>query len=212
MFLEGLLARLHSQIGDEPEFKSFLDYIKPLEGKVHQTVKALRKASGIEVLCHGDFWINNILVRPGDHESVRLIDLQAGDLTSPAVDVWSFIYTSLELSIIDDHVEELLHLYCKSFVEELTSLKLSQKQIPSEKEVMEDLTSRELYGFLIANLYLPALLAESESIQDLETVSKEDIMNESFMKTMQFSGLKERLKKLISICTKRGLFTKPLQL
>lgn len=212
MFLEGLLARVHSQIGEEPEFKSFLDYIKPLEGKVHQTVKTLRKASGIEVLCHGDFWINNILVRPGDHESVRLIDLQAGDLTSPAVDVWSFIYTSLELSIIDDHVEELLHLYCKAFVEELTSLKLPQKQIPSEREVMEDLTSRELYGFLIANLYLPALLADSESIQDLETVSKEDIMNETFMKTMQFSGLKERLKKLISICTKRGVFTKPLQL
>lgn len=212
MFLEGLLARVQSQIGDEPEFQSFLDYINPLEGKVHQTVKGLRKASGIEVLCHGDFWINNILVRPGDQDSVRLIDLQAGDLTSPAVDVWSFIYTSLELSIMDDHIEELLQLYCKSFVDELSSLELPQKQIPSQSDVMEDLTSRELYGFLIANLYLPALLADSESIQDLETVSKEDIMNETFMKTMKFSGLKERLKKLISICTKRGVFTKPLQL
>lgn len=212
MFLEGLLARVHSEIGDEPEFKSFLDYIKTLEGKVQQTIKALRKAGRIEVLSHGDFWINNILVRSGDHEPVILVDLQASDRTSPAVDVWSFIYTSLELSIMDDHVEELLQLYCQSFVDELTSLKLPRKEIPSQREVMEDLTSRELYGFLIANLYLPALLADSESIQDIETVSKEDIMNETFMKTMKSFGLKERLMKLISICTKRGVFSKPLLL
>lgn len=210
MFVEGLLARIQSEIEEEAEFKSFLDYIQHLEGKLQQTIKALRKASRIEVLCHGDFWINNILVRSGDHDSVRVLDLQSADLTSPAVDVWSFIYTSVDLSILDDHTEELLQLYCKSFADELTSMKLPQKQIPSQREVMEDLTSRELYGFLIANLYLPALLADPELTLNIETVTKEDIMNETFMKTMNFSGLKERLKKLISICTKRGVFTKPL--
>lgn len=212
MMLEGLLARVHSQIEEEPEFKSFLDYIKPLEGKVQQTIRTLRQASKIKVLSHGDFWINNVLVRSGDDDSVRLVDFQACALTSPAVDVWSFLYTSLELSSMDEHVEELLQLYCKSLVDELSSLKLPQKQIPSQREAMDDLTSREFYGFLIANLYLPALSVDSEEMQNIETVSKEDIINEMFVHSMQLSGLKERLIKLISICTKRGVFAKPLPL
>lgn len=182
-----------------------LSFMQGLEGHLGACLKALRKPKDIQTLCHGDFWLNNILIREGE-DPVRIVDFQACSVLSPAVDVWSFLYSSIQPSIMESAFPRLLQIYCTAFMEEL-----STQRVPSDvsaKDLMVELESRELYGYLVGMMYVTALLMDQENVPDLENIPKEVFLDDSVMDQSMNPNIRERIFHLSRFGIVRGLFRK----
>lgn len=64
------------------------------------------KPNGINVLNHGDFWINNMMYKYDDDDDeslrprdIRLVDLQLVRFSSPCLDLQYFITTSAQQEV-----------------------------------------------------------------------------------------------------------------
>jgi aminoglycoside phosphotransferase (APT) family kinase protein len=70
-----------------------------------------RNETGFNVLAHGDFWMNNIMFsEKGD--SVRIVDFQLVNFTSPCIDLHYFLSTSASLDVRKNHTNTLLQVGC----------------------------------------------------------------------------------------------------
>lgn len=196
------LKRSSRLLQEVPDAVQLLDSV--LES-FSEHVSALREVRGFGVLCHGDFWINNILIRDGN-DPVRIVDFQNCVIASPGVDVWSFLYSSLEQSVMESSIPSLLDTYCRSFLEEISAGDAQQEAITTLQQLMDDILTREIYGFISGLVYLPALLLTEDQVPDLDTLTRDAFINDGSADHFEFPGLRERLCGLASIAKRRGLF------
>lgn len=104
-------------------------------------------------LNHGDFWLNNIMVKreeamdgtAGALENVIFIDFQDSFWGSPAIDLHYFLNTSLCESGRPMAFEELLNVYYMELVKTLTCLNYG-KAIPTQHEFHKQFEARNFYG------------------------------------------------------------------
>lgn len=105
-------------------------------------------------LCHGDLWINNMLMRyrttntaEQQLEDLLFVDFQFSNWSSPAVDLYYFFNTSLEprLQMDTDAQAELVQYYYTVLVETLNRLHYTD-YIPTLHEFRVDLEERKLLG------------------------------------------------------------------
>lgn len=89
-------------------------YVTKLRGMQDSMVELLgrttkRNENGLNVLAHGDLWLNNIMFK--EHSNiVRFLDFQLANFTSPAVDLHLFICSSATLDVRMHHVDTLLQV------------------------------------------------------------------------------------------------------
>jgi aminoglycoside phosphotransferase (APT) family kinase protein len=68
-----------------------------------------RTETGLNVLAHGDLWINNIMFND-QANSMRLVDFQLANHTSPGIDLHLFICSSATLEVQMYHTNTLLQV------------------------------------------------------------------------------------------------------
>lgn len=76
-------------------------------------------------MTHGDVWVNNTMIKfqNGLPVSNKLVDFQVCDYKSPASDVFFFLFTSVQLSVLQDNFDDLIEFYHKQFISHLEKLK-----------------------------------------------------------------------------------------
>jgi hypothetical protein len=79
------------------------------------------------VIVHGDFWVNNILIKydqSGKPISTKFIDFQQTRRGNIYDDLAYFIFTSTTPAFRENHLPQMLHLYYKSFMSTVERLKI----------------------------------------------------------------------------------------
>ncbi|KAJ8895506.1 hypothetical protein PR048_000839 [Dryococelus australis] len=131
------------------------------------------KGNRLNVLSHGDLWVNNLLFKyndvTGSVEDVKMVDFQLGIYSSCAIDLQYFIYTSPTDEVRVDHTEEMLREYHNDLCSTL-QLPGQAKKAVTLQELMDEYERKGFYGFSMCLLVLPIILADSENAADFEAV------------------------------------------
>lgn len=111
-------------------------------------------------LSHGDFWINNIMIKfqtnddgniensEAPFENVMFIDFQDSCWASSTLDVHYLLNTSLCESLRPNAFNDLVEFYHEELSATLESLAY-QKHIPSKEEYLDQFKERQFYGNLV---------------------------------------------------------------
>lgn len=100
--------------------------------------------NGFAVLNHGDLWVNNLMMSLDD---VIFIDFQMQVWTSPSIDLFYFLITSVEDGIKVKHFDEFLQFYHHELTASLVKLNCGQ-MVPSLIELYDDILEKGSYGKL----------------------------------------------------------------
>lgn len=88
---------------------------------------------------HGDLWVNNVLLKFENGKPVKhkMIDFQLIEYNSAANDVLFLLYSSVELSLLEKHVDDFLKMYHEYFIETLQKLDCDTAQFSYESFLEE---------------------------------------------------------------------------
>lgn len=102
-------------------------------------------------LIHSDLWANNILVKYGDREKsmveeVTFIDFQFVSYGSPAIDLYFFLFTSLQTELLSlEIIDEFVEFYCEYLTRFLFQLNY-KNNVPNLEEFRLQFRSKYTYG------------------------------------------------------------------
>ncbi|KAI4461876.1 hypothetical protein MML48_5g00005480 [Holotrichia oblita] len=122
-----------------------------------------------------------------------MVDFQVIDYDSLANDVTFFLYSSVELSVLQDHVDELYRFYYEKFIETLRKLQsnISEYNFAAFMEECGAIVKEVQFGHLIF-LLIPILTLKGKA-RDLNELQYdsiipkgEDIVHENYHKRLQF--------------------------
>ncbi|KAK7861776.1 hypothetical protein R5R35_011950 [Gryllus longicercus] len=129
------------------------------------------KPGRFNVIVHADYWTNNILFRyeHGVPVEVRVVDYQISHVSSPAMDLLRFLYTSLHQDVLERHMDLLVREYHAALQETLELLGIES---PTLKDVWADINAHGFYGLFGAVLSVPFMRAEKGNAPDLDSAFK----------------------------------------
>ncbi|XP_023312787.1 uncharacterized protein LOC108915093, partial [Anoplophora glabripennis] len=97
---------------------------------------------------HGDMWFNNTMIKFQNKVPVsnKIIDFQNCDYKSPATDLFFFLFTNVQTSVLQDDFDGLIEFYHKHFISHLEKLKCDTApfSLPKFLEEMKAATPVEL--------------------------------------------------------------------
>ncbi|KAK9512710.1 hypothetical protein O3M35_001075 [Rhynocoris fuscipes] len=136
---------------------------------INKLIKKLTEfdKSKFNALCHGDFWVNNVLFKYGldgvTPISIKLLDFQQSYFNSPAFDLKHFLATSISMELRNVHENRLTQMYYDSLMKELESYKYDGPAINSLKEFEEEMKRLDLYGLTVQLIVLPIVLIKNKT-------------------------------------------------
>lgn len=134
------------------------------------------KATGLNVLNHGDLWSNNMLFKHNDDEEVvdvKFIDFQILRYGSPALDLIYFLWTSSREEVREMRLEDLYHIYLETLNNTLEELGCEERL--TEEEFRQDLKAATDWIIIAICCFLPMMQIESEDVLDMEEMTEEDL-------------------------------------
>ncbi|XP_063223194.1 uncharacterized protein LOC134531422 [Bacillus rossius redtenbacheri] len=155
--------------------------LRKLSVSSHDVVKRqlLPAGSRLNVLTHGDLWVNNLLFRyddiSGAVRDVRFVDFQMTTFASFAIDLQHFIHTSPSDDVRANHTDDLLMAYHRELSSTLELLGQGHRVICFE-ELMEEYEKKGQYGLIMSLVALPIIIGNPEDAEDLD-----QILSESFL-------------------------------
>ncbi|XP_061393993.1 uncharacterized protein LOC133329533 [Musca vetustissima] len=127
------------------------------------------------VICHGDFWNNNMLYKYDDHTneavSAKLIDFQLSRYASPVVDLMHYLCTSTDHDLRRVHFNELLDIYYAELTRHIEQHQLQMEDIYPKKVFFEQLHSIGIFGLCMAAFSIPFFISNSSELPDLDEVA-----------------------------------------
>ncbi|XP_046679751.1 uncharacterized protein LOC124367145 [Homalodisca vitripennis] len=196
------IARKLSKIKD---CKLYADYILGKLDKIWKSAKGMckRKATGLNVLNHGDLWANNVLFKYNSFnevEDVKFIDFPIARFTSPVLDLMYFLWMSASERVLSDRQEELYNIYLLNLNYHLQQLGCVERM--SREELLHDLHSLSDWALLTICLFIPNVMSEPEDFS-IEDFSMEDVENgktsECFQKLLNGKSFTELLPLLVKL-------------
>lgn len=161
--------------------------LQMLQGQVFQRmVSLITPKEPMAVICHGDFWINNMLFKYNKEnivEEIRFVDLQVTRYASPVTDILLFIYTSTEKGLTRHYYDNLIEVYHKELTKTISE-NASNTPLISLKQLLDDIEAHALFSFLMVLLLLPAVTADNTVIDN--TIYNLDSVNENTIKTKEY--------------------------
>lgn len=170
-----------------PEYSHVAHYITTFPGKHGPSPRY-----PFGTIIHFDCWVNNIMNKVTEDGEVKnvFVDFQIFDYKSAASDVFFFLWTSVNMIILKDNIDHLLHHYYQNLLNTLKDFKIDSKFKFEEFEKEIAYQSKE-FEFGHAMLFKSFLLKETlkDFKPDLDQVTPE---------------LKEFMKFMLTECLKRG--------
>ncbi|KAK3874030.1 hypothetical protein Pcinc_021004 [Petrolisthes cinctipes] len=141
----------------------------------------LTKIPPFEVICHGDFWNNNMLFRyneVGDPLEVMIVDNQVTRVASLATDLVYFLYTSIRGDIRRANLQEFLGVYYNTFS---SVIEAGGVAVPfTLSQLKQEFRKRMMYGLLFCCIAIPFYLGK-----DVEIPSQEELLSENTKEKME---------------------------
>ncbi|XP_059086963.1 uncharacterized protein LOC131883497 [Tigriopus californicus] len=137
------------------------------------------------VLCHGDPWFSNMLFKYEDGPvgktptDVCLVDLALTKWASPTIDLSYFLYMSTTPELRKAHMDEIMAYYHQTLTNALKQLG-EDSDVISLSELWKDYKKCSFFGFMMALMILPWILAKKEDAMSSDEFSG-DFSNEEYM-------------------------------
>ncbi|XP_016925144.3 uncharacterized protein [Drosophila suzukii] len=135
-----------------------------------------KSAAPHSVICHGDFWNNNILYRhePNFDQPVeaKLIDFQMSRFAPPVLDIVHYLYACTEKPLRDEHFSTFMDAYYDTLDQKLTSCDLRLEEIYPRSVFNRQLQLYGVYGLIMGAFSLPFFISNASEVIDIDTVSE----------------------------------------
>ncbi|XP_046670444.1 uncharacterized protein LOC124360666 isoform X1 [Homalodisca vitripennis] len=133
------------------------------------------KTDALNVLNHGDLWVNNILFKHSDSGEVKdakFIDFQTLRWGSPVSDLLYFIWTSANEEVREHRQTELYSLYRQTLNSSLEQLGCLERL--SDHELEDQLRAASDFVLLVIGGTLPYMMCDADEVVNTEDLSAED--------------------------------------
>lgn len=155
-------------------------------------------------IAHGDMWVNNTMVKfeDGIPISNKLVDFQVCDYKSGATDVFFFLFTSVQLPVLQEHLDDLISFYHKQFIFHLQQLMCDLAPFTFSRflEEMRAATAAEIQHTIMMLTFI-VFGKKGGASKDLDEEEEPDF--EKMRKDMNQTA-KEKAWFLVQACAKRG--------
>ncbi|XP_055321909.1 uncharacterized protein LOC129577979 [Sitodiplosis mosellana] len=143
--------------------ENFMDYFENILNE--------KSANYLGVICHGDFWNNNILYRfnkDGAAEDIRLLDWQVIRFGSPAIDLLYNLFTSTDKALRDKEYDNLLQFYHKSLSRTVQLLGSNPDELFTFDDLQSELKRCGNYALMLAPMLIQISQANSSEVTNLD--------------------------------------------
>ncbi|CAH1401301.1 unnamed protein product [Nezara viridula] len=151
--------------------------------------------SDFKVLNHGDCWSNNILFKYDwrlNPVSVRFIDFQYPNYSSPLIDVSHFLYISMQPSVRRHSYNKLIENYHESLISNLTKYDYEGPR-PSIDDVFRVMDRISCFWMYIYASWYPLITEEPKETPDLSIIVKTGGKEGYRAEIYEEGGVKEKL-------------------
>ncbi|EDW40187.1 GL25122 [Drosophila persimilis] len=128
------------------------------------------------VICHGDFWNNNILYRHETHSDLaveaKLIDFQMSRFAPPVLDLVHYLFACTEKQLRDEHLPAFLNIYYDTLSRKLGSCDLNADDIYPRTVFDRQLQLFGVFGLIMAAFSLPFFISNANEVVNIDEVSE----------------------------------------
>nr|NP_651370.2 uncharacterized protein Dmel_CG10513 [Drosophila melanogaster]AAF56440.2 uncharacterized protein Dmel_CG10513 [Drosophila melanogaster]AAK92891.1 GH13495p [Drosophila melanogaster]AOQ12660.1 CG10513-PB [synthetic construct] len=159
-------------------------------------------------LVHGDYWVNNVMLRYGENKEpldMTLIDFQFCSWSSPAVDLHYFFNTSVQVDIRYEQQDALFQYYHTVLVETLKDLNFGG-YIPTLRQFVLQLERGRFFAVTVALVCQAILTNDQNADADFNALMKDDERGRNFRKVLYTNKrLQDNLKRELPRFDRSGL-------
>ncbi|XP_016980493.1 uncharacterized protein LOC108045621 [Drosophila rhopaloa] len=137
-------------------------------------------------LVHGDYWVNNVMLRYGEQKEpldMTLIDFQFCSWSSPAVDLHYFFNTSVQSAIRFEQQDALIQYYHSVLVETLKDLNFGG-YTPTLRQLILQLEKGRFFAVTVALVCQAILTNDQTADADFHALMKDDERGRNFRKLL----------------------------
>lgn len=215
--VDACLLVLANEVELFPELKHYATKLRNYNVKIWDLMKitARKKIGRINVLNHGDAWINNFMFKYGSNNEiidVKLIDFQLLNFGSPGFDLQMFLTSAPNLDVRENRLDDLLTLYLDIFNRTLEDCG-SLKKLTSE-ELYEEFSNADCVGIFTVAVTMLLTLVEptsSENSCEEEEFCLDNVYSVERHPYINFIKKTTRYRKVLPVVLdyfdKRGLFS-----
>ncbi|XP_034661886.1 uncharacterized protein LOC117897269, partial [Drosophila subobscura] len=159
-------------------------------------------------LVHGDYWVNNVMLRYSEKQEpldMILIDFQFSSWSSPAVDLHYFFNTSLQKNVRFHQQDALIQFYHKVLVDTLKELKYGG-YIPSLRQLVLQLEKGKFMAVSVSLACNGIMLNDQTADADFLALIQDDERGRNFRRLV-YSNKKfqEFVKHFLPVFDRSGL-------
>ncbi|XP_060516865.1 uncharacterized protein LOC132696189 [Cylas formicarius] len=119
------------------------------------------------VLCHGDLWSNNFLVKFNHDrpEKCKFVDFQSARYVPPAHDVLSVIYLTTSRRFRDANMYQMIGMYYSYLEKHVKAGGFDLASVVPFVEFMESCEEQKVFAILQAAIYFPLILMRNDCLE-----------------------------------------------
>ncbi|XP_075153682.1 uncharacterized protein LOC142227167 [Haematobia irritans] len=153
-------------------------------------------------LAHCDLWINNLMLKYDENGApckVKFVDFQIAQYECVAHDIIFFLFSSVDITILENHMDEFLVMYYNAFIDCLKTLNVSTDQY-SLVGFMKEISRCAPIEICHAIFMTKIILADNSTMPDdykdmgMDVMSKNVGRKEISEKTAHIIRLAEKFK------------------
>ncbi|KAK9751547.1 Ecdysteroid kinase-like family [Popillia japonica] len=145
-------------------------------------------------LIHNDLWVNNIMIQFDNKRKAiknKMVDFQTVEYSSPVSDLLLFLYTSVELSVLRDNVDNLLSFYHGKLIQTLANLQTDTSPFSYEKLMEEIMTfSKFEFGHILFMIKVAntkkGLVKEKSEMKKTDLPGAQQNLHENYYPRLNF--------------------------
>ncbi|XP_049762484.1 uncharacterized protein LOC126088388 [Schistocerca cancellata] len=165
-----VIATLAEQVWPGEEGADIARRIRGKRREICHRFLKLRKPSAVHrnVVCHGDFWASNVMVKydaSGKPESARLIDFQLVRYAPPVFDVMTILLLSTDQDFRDRHLHSLQQVYFSTLSAQIANEGLDAERCYTLTELIESWHDMAADLSIIAAILQPQVLMDSRRLR-----------------------------------------------
>lgn len=210
-FFKGPLKQYSKAVLNWPEFEKKEQYsekFKNMENILREKLLPLWKRNDkkVNVLLHGDSWVNNFMFRydsTGKVAEIRFVDFQLAFFNSLVMDLHYFIFSSTSLDIKFKKLDTFLKIYHEAFVSTLE--KLNYKISFTFDQLKSDFEEKYFWGLIVLCTIFPLITQPKEQAPSAEDFYCETKMA-LYCETIGRSDVRKTFKEGLPFFESKGVF------